>query len=73
MANENQSMAMLSTYENKDSPGRVNYILVFDVLQISQPSSGSSSYVASPSGYGDEGKWAWMARISGEAKDRLIQ
>ena len=46
------------------------YILVFTVVQISQTSSGS--YVASPAGYGDEGKWVWMARISGEAKNRLL-
>ena len=72
MANENQSLQMLNTYNNNDNPGRVSYILVFTVLQISQSSSGSSSYVASPAGYGDEGKWVWMARISGDAKDRLI-
>ncbi|MGZ3854601.1 MAG: hypothetical protein ACXVBX_17525, partial [Flavisolibacter sp.] len=54
-------------------PGRVNYILVFTVLQIRQASSGSSSYVAGPAGYGDEGKWVWMARISGEAKNRFLQ
>ena len=71
MGNENQSLQMLSTYNNYNSPGRVNYILVFTVLQISQSSSGSS-YVASPAGYGDEGKWVWMARISGDAKNRLI-
>jgi len=70
MANETQAIQMLSTYNNKDNPGRVNYILVFTVLQIGQSSSGS--YVASPSGYGDEGKWVWMARISGDAKNRLI-
>jgi dolichyl-diphosphooligosaccharide--protein glycosyltransferase len=73
MGNENESMHMLNTYDGANNPGRVRYILVFTVLQISQSSSGSSSYVASPSGYGDEGKWSWMASISGEAKDRLIQ
>ncbi|MCL4429294.1 MAG: glycosyltransferase family 39 protein [Chloroflexi bacterium] len=67
MANENQSMAMLSNY----GQSRVKYIAVFEVLQISQASSGSS-YIASPAGYGDEGKWVWMARISGQAKTRLI-
>ncbi len=68
MGNENQSMTMLSSY----GQSRVQYIAVFEVLGISQSSSGSSSYVASPAGYGDEGKWVWMARISGQAKDRLI-
>ncbi len=73
MGNENQSMQMLGSYNDYNNPGRVNYILVFTVLQIGQSSSGSSSYIAYPAGYGDEGKWVWMARISGEAKNRLIQ
>ena len=51
---------------------RVKYIAVFEVLQVSQASSGSSSYIVSPAGYGDEGKWVWMARISGQAQTRLI-
>ncbi len=66
MGNENQSMAMLSSY----GQSRTQYIAVFTVLQISQSSTGS--YTAGPAGYGDEGKWVWMARISGQAKDRLI-
>ena len=73
MGNQTQSMQMLSTYNNHDDPGRVNYILVFTVVQISTSSSSTSTYVASPAGYGDEGKWVWMARISGEAENRLIQ
>ncbi|MGA3060707.1 MAG: STT3 domain-containing protein [Candidatus Bathyarchaeia archaeon] len=73
MGNENQSMQMLSTYNNYNNPGRVNYILVFTVLEIQQPSSGSSTYTAIPSGYGDEGKWVWMARISGGAEQSYIQ
>ena len=68
MGNENQSLAMLSNY----GQSRVKYIAVFTVLQISQPSSGSSAYVVSPAGYGDEGKWVWMARISGQAQTRLL-
>ena len=71
MGNENQSMQMLSTYNNYNNPGRVNYIMVFTVLQISQSSGGQ--YVVGPAGYGDEGKWVWMARISGEAKNRFLQ
>jgi dolichyl-diphosphooligosaccharide---protein glycosyltransferase len=68
MGNENQSMAMLNSY----GQDRVKYIAVFEVLQVSQSSSGSNSYVVSPAGYGDEGKWVWMARISGQAKTRLL-
>jgi asparagine N-glycosylation enzyme membrane subunit Stt3 len=68
MGNENQSMAMLNSY----GQSRVKYIAVFEVIQISTSSSGSSSYIASPAGYGDEGKWVWMARISGQAQTRLI-
>jgi dolichyl-diphosphooligosaccharide--protein glycosyltransferase len=68
MGNENQSMAMLNSY----GQSRVKYIAVFEVIQISTSSSDSSSYIASPAGYGDEGKWVWMARISGQAQTRLI-
>ncbi len=68
MANENESMKMLNSY----GQDRVKYIAVFEVLGISQASSGSSSYTAYPAGYGDEGKWTWMARISGTDKQRLI-
>jgi dolichyl-diphosphooligosaccharide---protein glycosyltransferase len=67
MASENQSMPMLSSYDQS----RVKYIAVFTVIGIQQSSTGA--YTAYPAGYGDEAKWQWMARISGEAKDRLIQ
>jgi dolichyl-diphosphooligosaccharide--protein glycosyltransferase len=67
MGTENQSLAMLSNY----GQDRVKYIAVFTVLQISQQSE--STYVASPAGYGDEGKWVWMARISGQGADRLVK
>jgi dolichyl-diphosphooligosaccharide--protein glycosyltransferase len=65
MAPEAQSMKMLALYNAK-------YILVFTVLVIRQSSDGTS-YVVQPAGYGDEGKWTWMARISGQARDRFIQ
>lgn len=73
MGTEDQSLRMLSTYDQS----RTKYILIFLVLQV-QSSSGSttstsaSTYVASPAGLGDEGKWSWMARISGQANQRLI-
>jgi dolichyl-diphosphooligosaccharide---protein glycosyltransferase len=68
MGNENESMAMLNTYGQEHT----KYIAVFLILGVSQSSSGSSSYIAYPVGYGDEGKWQWMARISGQEKQRLI-
>ncbi len=72
MGNENQSMQMLNVYNDYNNPGLVNYILVFTVVQISQSSSGTG-YTAGPSGYGDEGKWEWMASISGGAEQWYIQ
>jgi len=65
MGNQLQSMQMLSAY----GPEHTKYIAVFTVLQISQSSSNSSQYVVRPAGYGDEGKWMWMARISGQNKE----
>ncbi|MEM2081876.1 MAG: STT3 domain-containing protein [Candidatus Bathyarchaeia archaeon] len=64
MAPEEKAMAMLERYNAK-------YILVFVTLGIAQSSSGTS-YVVRFAGYGDEGKWMWMARISGQARDRFI-
>ncbi len=66
MGNENQSMAMLNAY----GQNRVQYIAVFEVLGIGT-SSTSGQYIAQPAGYGDEGKWVWMARISGQGQQRL--
>jgi dolichyl-diphosphooligosaccharide--protein glycosyltransferase len=63
MAPENLSMVMLEKYNAK-------YILVFTTLGLA---SSGSYYVAQSAGYGDEGKWSWMARISGQARDRFIQ
>jgi dolichyl-diphosphooligosaccharide--protein glycosyltransferase len=65
MANETQSLKMLQCYN-------ASYILVFTTLSISS-SSTQQYYIAGPAGYGDEGKWMWMARISGQARDRFIQ
>jgi dolichyl-diphosphooligosaccharide--protein glycosyltransferase len=73
MGNENQSLMMLNHYEDYNNPGRVNYILVFLVLAIEQTSSGSSTYEAVPAGYGDEGKFVWMARISGTYEQMYIK
>jgi dolichyl-diphosphooligosaccharide--protein glycosyltransferase len=67
MGDENQSLAMLSTYGQE----RVKYIAVFTVLGIQSTGTGNS-FVAYPAGWGDEGKWSWMARISGQEKQRFI-
>ncbi|MGC8895483.1 MAG: STT3 domain-containing protein [Candidatus Bathyarchaeia archaeon] len=64
MANETQALKMLKLYDAK-------YILVFTTLGLGQSQSGGS-YYATWAGYGDEGKWMWMARISGQARDDFI-
>jgi dolichyl-diphosphooligosaccharide--protein glycosyltransferase len=64
MANETQAMKMLERYDAK-------YILVFTTLVVGQDSQ-TQQWGASWAGYGDEGKWMWMARISGKAHDRFI-
>jgi dolichyl-diphosphooligosaccharide--protein glycosyltransferase len=66
MANETQSLKILATYN-------ASYVLVFVTLYIQQSSSTSGSYVVTYANYGDEGKYAWMARISGGARDRLLK
>ena len=69
MGNENQSLTMLSTY----GQDRVKYIAVFTVLGMSPTDQSGTSYIAYPAGYGDEGKWVWMAKISGQDKDRFVR
>jgi dolichyl-diphosphooligosaccharide--protein glycosyltransferase len=64
MAPEMQALQMLKQYD-------VDYILVFITIGLA-PSSDQTYYVAQPAGFGDEGKWSWMARISGEARERFI-
>jgi dolichyl-diphosphooligosaccharide--protein glycosyltransferase len=56
MADETQAVKMLSNYNAK-------YILVFTTLRAD---------TGAWQGYGDEGKWMWMARISGSAYQRFI-
>jgi dolichyl-diphosphooligosaccharide--protein glycosyltransferase len=63
MANETYALKMLAQYDAK-------YILVFVTLGVSQTSQ--QSYSVSFSRYGDEGKWTWMASISGQARQRFI-
>jgi dolichyl-diphosphooligosaccharide--protein glycosyltransferase len=67
MSTEEDALKMLSTYGQKN----VQYILVFTALYVfPYDDSPTGSYVMTY-GLGDEGKWVWMARISGDAKDRL--
>ncbi len=62
MATETQSLQMLQHYN-------ASYVLVFVTLELQASSSGYSVGFA---GYGDEGKWSWMASISGEAQSRFM-
>jgi asparagine N-glycosylation enzyme membrane subunit Stt3 len=59
MANETQALQMLKKYN-------VKYILVFTTVGL-RLASDQQTYLAVGAGYGDEGKWTWMARISGAA------
>jgi len=66
MANENQSLARLTTYGQDN----IKYIVVFEVLYVTDS---NGQYYTIPIGYGDEGKWVWMARISAGEHDRFIK
>jgi dolichyl-diphosphooligosaccharide--protein glycosyltransferase len=59
MADPNDSVKMLKLYDAK-------YILVFTTLALETPSGSTTTY-AVEAGYGDEGKWTWMARISAQS------
>ena len=67
MSTEEKALAMLSTYDQKN----VQYILVFTSLYVFPYDESPTGYYVMSYGLGDEGKWIWMARISGGAKDRL--
>mgnify|MGYP001453118913 CR=1 FL=1 len=65
MANETQSIKMFERYNT-------SYVLVFTTLQLPLSSSNQLTGGVKFGGYGDEGKWVWMADISGNAKDRFM-
>jgi dolichyl-diphosphooligosaccharide--protein glycosyltransferase len=65
MASEDKAMLMLKHYN-------AEYILVFTTLALGSSADGSY-YIAQAAGFGDEGKWSWMAKISGQARDRFIK
>ncbi|MCL2642601.1 MAG: hypothetical protein FWD52_03695 [Candidatus Bathyarchaeota archaeon] len=67
MSTEDDALAMLSTYDQK----RVQYILVFTSLFVYPHNESPTGFYVAQYGLGDEGKWVWMARISGGAHDRL--
>jgi len=67
MGDEEQAMKMLSTYGQQNT----KYIAIFTVLELRADRSTETYYMV-PAGYGDEGKWTWMARISGQDKQRFI-
>lgn len=56
MANETQALNMLKLYN-------AEYVLVFVTIDYNGNFANAG---------GDEGKWMWMARISGKAHDRLV-
>ncbi len=56
MSNETQALRMLKLYN-------AEYILVFVTIDYNGNFANAG---------GDEGKWTWMARISGKAHDRLV-
>jgi len=62
MANETQSLKLLKQYN-------AEYVLVFVTLYIY---SSGGQYIADFGQWGDEAKWTWMAKISGEAKTRFL-
>jgi dolichyl-diphosphooligosaccharide--protein glycosyltransferase len=62
MANETQALKMLKRYD-------AEYVLVFTTLTLTEY---SGQYYVVSVGYGDEGKWTWMAKISGKARNRFI-
>ena len=65
MSPEEDALRMLELYD-------AEYILVFVTLQIGQSTTQQNVYVASFSRFGDEAKWSWMARISGQARQRFV-
>ena len=60
MANESNSLKMLKQYD----PKYTKYVLVFDTFSY------QGSWVDWAGG--DNGKWTWMAKISGNAQQRFI-
>ena len=69
MANETQALKMLANYN-------ASYALVFVTLRIASTTdqqTGQQTVYVTWANFGDEGKYAWMARISGGARDRLLE
>lgn len=62
MSNESYAIRMLKLYN-------ASYLLVFTTVYSVQTQLGAPGTWA---GYGDEGKWTWMAKISAQAKDDYL-
>ncbi len=62
MSNESYAIRMMKLYNS-------SYLLVFTSVYSVQTQLGAPGTWA---GYGDEGKWTWMAKISGQARDDFI-
>lgn len=70
MSTEEQALKLISS---KYGQKNVQYILIFSALFVFPHEESPTGYYAVPYGLADEGKWMQMARISGEAKDRLTK
>ena len=69
MSNEEEALRMISNYYGQKN---VQHIIVFASMYVfSQEEESSLVCYMIPYGYGDEGKWMQMARISGGAQERL--
>jgi len=56
MSNETEAIKILDRFD-------ATYVVVFTTFQLQQTSEGELNIV--PQGWGDEGKWRWMAKIAG--------
>ena len=61
MGNENQSMQMLSKYDNYNNPGRVNYILVFTVSNYKSQAAAADTLQFLPDMEMKENGFGWLA------------
>ncbi len=58
MSNETYALKILKRYDAK-------YVVVFTTFYFDYDSSTGAMYIYDTPGWGDEGKWQWMAKIAG--------